>query len=32
LFDEARIADGEQPVDPRAFSARLARIIGRATS
>jgi molecular chaperone HtpG len=32
LFDEARIADGEQPVDPRGFSARLARVIGRATS
>ena len=31
LFDEARIADGEPPVDPRGFSARLARVIGRAT-
>ena len=30
LFDEARIADGEQPIDPRGFSARLARVIGRA--
>ncbi len=30
LFDEARIADGEQPVDPRGFSARLARVIARA--
>ena len=30
LFDEARIADGEAPVDPRAFSARLARVLGRA--
>ncbi len=30
LFDEAMIADGEQPVDPRGFSARLARVIGRA--
>ncbi len=30
LFDEARIADGEQPADPRGFSARLARVIGRA--
>jgi molecular chaperone HtpG len=30
LFDEARIADGEPPVDPRAFSARLARLIDRA--
>jgi molecular chaperone HtpG len=30
LFDEARIADGEAPLDPRGFSARLARVIGRA--
>jgi molecular chaperone HtpG len=29
LFDEARIADGELPVDPRAFSARLGRVLGR---
>jgi molecular chaperone HtpG len=29
LFDEARIADGELPVDPRAFSARLGRMLGR---
>ncbi len=29
LFDEARIADGELPLDPRAFSARLTRILGR---
>jgi molecular chaperone HtpG len=29
LLDEARIADGEPPEDPRAFSARLARVIGR---
>jgi len=29
LFDEARIADGELPVDPRAFSARLMRVLGR---
>ncbi len=27
LFDEARIADGELPVDPRAFSARLMRLL-----
>ncbi|WP_429588304.1 molecular chaperone HtpG [Sphingomonas zeicaulis] len=27
LFDEARIADGELPLDPRAFSARLARVL-----
>jgi molecular chaperone HtpG len=32
LFDEARIADGEMPLDPRAFSARLGRVIERATS
>jgi molecular chaperone HtpG len=31
LFDEARIADGELPLDPRAFSARLGRILGQAT-
>ncbi|WP_037504545.1 molecular chaperone HtpG [Sphingobium bisphenolivorans] len=30
LLDEARIADGELPSDPRAFSARLARVIGQA--
>ena len=30
LFDEARIADGEPPLDPRGFSARLARVLGRA--
>jgi len=30
LFDEALIADGEQPTDPRGFSARLARVILRA--
>jgi molecular chaperone HtpG len=29
LFDEARIADGELPVDPRAFSARLTRLFER---
>jgi molecular chaperone HtpG len=29
LFDEARIADGELPVDPRAFSNRLSRILLR---
>jgi molecular chaperone HtpG len=30
LLDEARIADGELPADPRAFSARLARVIAGA--
>ena len=30
LFDEARIADGELPADPRAFAGRLARVLGRA--
>lgn len=30
LLDEARIADGEPPSDPSAFSARLARVISRA--
>lgn len=29
LFDEARVADGELPVDPRAFSTRLGRILLR---
>lgn len=32
LFDEAQIADGEQPLDPRAFAARLARVLTRALS
>ncbi|MEG8031224.1 molecular chaperone HtpG [Sphingomonas aurantiaca] len=32
LFDEAQIADGERPLDPRAFSARLARLFTRALS
>ncbi|RZM21086.1 MAG: molecular chaperone HtpG, partial [Sphingomonas sp.] len=26
LFDEAQIADGERPIDARAFSARLTRL------
>ena len=30
LFDEARIADGELPADPRGFAARLSRVITRA--
>ncbi len=29
LFDEARIADGELPADPRAFAARLTRVLER---
>ncbi|AHE55371.1 molecular chaperone HtpG [Sphingomonas sanxanigenens] len=29
LFDEARIADGELPLDPRAFSGRLTRLLER---
>ena len=32
LFDEARIADGELPIDPRGFSTRLARVIGGAAA
>ena len=32
LLDEAQIADGERPLDPRAFSARLARLFTRALS
>ncbi len=30
LFDEAQIADGERPLDARAFSARLSRLFTRA--
>ncbi|QUD90609.1 molecular chaperone HtpG [Phenylobacterium montanum] len=30
LLDEATIADGEVPADPKAFSARLGRLLGRA--
>ncbi len=30
LLDEARIADGEPPLDPRAFAERLGRLIQRA--
>jgi molecular chaperone HtpG len=29
LLDEARILDGERPTDPRGFSERLARLMGR---
>lgn len=29
LFDEARVADGELPLDPRSFSARLCRVLAR---
>jgi molecular chaperone HtpG len=29
LFDEARVLDGEPPDDPRSFSERLTRVIGR---
>lgn len=32
LFDEARISDGELPVNPRAFSARLMRLLERGIS
>lgn len=32
LLDEARIVDGEQPLDPRAFADRLGRLIQRATT
>jgi molecular chaperone HtpG len=32
LLDEARIADGELPIDAPSFSARLARVIARATA
>ncbi|KQQ80771.1 molecular chaperone HtpG [Aureimonas sp. Leaf324] len=30
LLDEARVADGEAPSDPRAFAARLGRVLARA--
>lgn len=30
LLDEARIADGELPTDPRAFAARLSKILSKA--
>ena len=29
LFDEARLRDGERPADAKAFSDRLARVLGR---
>jgi molecular chaperone HtpG len=29
LLDQARLLDGEQPDDPRSFSDRLSRVIGR---
>ncbi|HEY5965199.1 MAG TPA: molecular chaperone HtpG [Xanthobacteraceae bacterium] len=29
LYDEARVLDGERPADAKAFSARLARLMGR---
>jgi molecular chaperone HtpG len=29
LYDEARVLDGERPADAKAFSARLARLLGR---
>ena len=31
-YDEARILDGDKPVDARAFSGRLARLIARGLS
>lgn len=30
LFDEARVLDGDRPLNPRAFAARLARLFDRA--
>lgn len=32
LYDEARVLDGDKPVDPKAFSERLARIVARGLS
>ena len=29
LFDEARLRDGDRPADAKAFSDRLARVLGR---
>jgi molecular chaperone HtpG len=29
LFDQAQISDGEKPIDPRAFAARLGRLLER---
>jgi len=29
LFDEARVLEGDRPADPRGFSDRLARVLGR---
>ena len=29
LFDEARVLEGDRPADPRSFSERLARVLGR---
>jgi molecular chaperone HtpG len=30
LLDQARVLDGDKPIDPRAFAERLARLLGRA--
>lgn len=30
LLDQARVLDGDKPIDPRAFAERLARLMGRA--
>ena len=32
LLDEARVLDGERPADARAFSERLARVLGKGLS
>ena len=32
LFDEARVLDGDKPVDPKKFSDRLARLMSRGLS
>ncbi len=32
LLDEALVADGDRPRDAKAFSARLARVLGRGMS
>ena len=30
LLDETRIADGDLPIDPRGFSSRMGRVLGKA--
>ncbi len=32
LYDEARVLDGDKPLDAKAFAERLGRIVGRVLS